>query len=138
MNYYGTWRSSYFKVHSVDQFKKWIGDLSFEAEVVEERNAEGQPTGKVALIQGQYSESLSQFYDDGDGNERDIFQDVAEHLQENQVAIFMEAGAEGHRYVHGWAVAVRADGKTLNIGTHDIYDRIERYWKNKEYTYCEY
>jgi hypothetical protein len=138
MNYYGTWRSSYFKVHNVAEFVAWIGQLPFEAAVVEERGPEGQLTGKVALIQGSDSDSLNQFYDDPDEKERDFFQDVAEHLQENQVAIFMEVGAEGRRYVHGWAVAVRADGRTLNVSTCDIYKKVEQFWKNKEYTYCEY
>jgi hypothetical protein len=53
----------------------------------------------------------------------DLFQEVADHLQEGSVALFLEVGAEKLRYMTGHAVAVNATGQVVAISLDDIYDR---------------
>lgn len=136
-NYYASWRSSYFKVNNLAEFKEAMHRIPC-VEVVE---GTGDNVGKVALLQDNSGDGcgITQFYDDPDTKEeRDFYQDVAVHLQDDQVAVFMEAGAERLRYIVGYAVAVRADGRVLTTSIHDIFKKIDKHWKNKEYTDCEY
>jgi hypothetical protein len=43
----------------------------------------------------------------------DLFGEVAGHLVEGSVAVFIEVGAEKLRYLTGWAVAVNSSGVTM-------------------------
>lgn len=48
---------------------------------------------------------------------------VSAHLTREDVAVFMESGAEKMRYVGGAAVAVNADGRTEVVDLDDIYEK---------------
>lgn len=41
----------------------------------------------------------------------------------DDVAVFMQAGAEKLRYVSGWAVAINAKKERVEIDLHEIYNR---------------
>lgn len=47
---------------------------------------------------------------------------VATHLEENEVAVFVEVGNEKLRYLGGTAVAVNASGETRRVDLEDIFD----------------
>lgn len=51
----------------------------------------------------------------------DLTQLVASHLVEDQVAVFIEVGAEKMRYLGGTAVAVNASGETRVVDLDDIF-----------------
>jgi len=39
----------------------------------------------------------------------------------DEIAVVMEAGAEKHCYVGGWAVAINSKGERAQVTLHDIY-----------------
>lgn len=47
---------------------------------------------------------------------------VAEHLIDGEVAVFMQAGHEGNRYVFGYAVAITNALKPIEVNLANIYE----------------
>ncbi len=117
-NYYGSARSNYFRVKDEKAFVDDMGRLD------------------GVLVQ-QKEDRFVLLGDNGDGcdwcvledtdNEAGDFEDVylpervAPHLAEHEVAIFMDAGAEKLRYIHGQAVAINGKGDSVVISLGDIY-----------------
>jgi len=53
--------------------------------------------------------------------EFDFYAELKAHLQKGQVAVYMESGAEGHRYVTGFAVAMCPGKEDVGINIDEIY-----------------
>ncbi|MHB8409563.1 MAG: hypothetical protein ACYDHY_15975 [Acidiferrobacterales bacterium] len=51
---------------------------------------------------------------------------VSQHLAKDEVAIFMEVGAEKLRYLVGYAVAINDKGKRKTVSLGDIYKQAEK------------
>lgn len=68
--------------------------------------------------------------------ETDFCADLAAQLKPGWVAVVMEIGYEAMRYLHGYAVAVNASGKTTAVDLRDIYARAKRL--GAHVTPCEY
>lgn len=51
----------------------------------------------------------------------DVCDDIAPHLVDGEVAIFITAGSDRHRYVGGYARAVNSRGRSIIIQLDDIY-----------------
>jgi len=117
-NYYASCRTNYFKVKDVNAFQADIESIP-----------------GIDVIVG--SESICILGDDPDGAgwpawihdeetgediEIDFFQEVAKHLADGEVAIFMEAGAEKLRYITGFALAINNKGEMETISLQNIYD----------------
>lgn len=129
-NYYGSGRTNYFRVKDFDAFEQLISDFS----TVESHRKED---GSVCLLVVD---------DDGDGSfpsyvyndeseeyvDIDFFALVAEHLADDEVAIFQHVGAEKLRYLEGYSVAVTnddtGDPQFLYVGIGDIYKRVADEW----------
>lgn len=118
-NYYESARSNYFIVKDAEAFKKElqgsglevvskkIEDIVFVALLADEEN--GFPFEKYD----------PETYDSEELDWADIFK---RHLVDNQVAIFMGAGAEKLRYISGWAMAFNNKGESKSINLDAIYD----------------
>jgi hypothetical protein len=50
-----------------------------------------------------------------------VFAAVAAHPREGSVAVFFEVGAEGLRYLTGYAVAVNSAGRMVRVDLNDIF-----------------
>lgn len=123
-NYYATARSNYFRVKDSITFESWV----------ESRQTLGTFKKDVG------GETLYAIYDDGgDANgwplydvetdePIDLAAELAEHLVDGEVAVLFEVGAEKLRYVLGSAVAVRSDGKVLQLHLNEIYQMIFEEW----------
>jgi hypothetical protein len=71
--------------------------------------------------------------------EIDFLDQVATHLVPGQVMIIQEAGAEKARYINGYAWAVNAAGKTVQISLNEIYDKARHLTSpNVQISPCEY
>jgi hypothetical protein len=115
-NWYGHARTNYFRVKDVDKFCEWakaLGVLETETDA-----------GRVALLSADeyggwptsiFNEETEEYED------IDIFQQVADHLEEGSVAVFMEVGAEKLRYLTGYAIAVNHKGDIVKVTLDDIY-----------------
>lgn len=113
-NWYGTARSNYFLVKNPEVFTTWAAALNLE--VFEQGHLFGI---------GSYEGWPSSIYDEEADEDTEIYlpQELSAHLQEGQVAVLMEAGAEKLRYVTGSAIAVSWTGKIVTIYLEDIYKK---------------
>ena len=133
-NWYGTSRTNYFKVKDREAFNTWVSTLGGDLYVFE-----GE-AGRVGLgantADGSWPTSC---FDDetNDYVDIDFVFELAEHLVENEVAIIMVSGAEKLRYITGYAVAIRSDGRELQINLDDIYELVNHKW-GVEPTRAEY
>jgi len=122
-NYYASSRSNYFAVKDAQAFEDEMSNIS-DIEVITKTGEDGiLRYGVLSHISdsgGWPSWVFNEETDDYD--DIDFFDIVSEHLADNEVAIFMEAGAEKLRYICGYAVAVNNKGETRQISLNNIYD----------------
>lgn len=118
-NYYATCRTNYFDVKDKDAF---LSALSGVPDIeVDEGNQ-----GFVILGCNTDGAGWPQWVWDEDTNEDyeiDLPMIVAEHLADDSVAIFMEAGAEKCRFIIGYAEAINNKFERETISLGDIYQR---------------
>lgn len=118
-NYYGSARSNYFKVKDEAAFLAALEDVpDIEIHGVNEK-------GFCILVNGgDYGGWPTMGWDDEeeDDFEIDLPVLVSEHLLDDEVAIFMESGAEKLRYIVGYAEAINNKGERKTISLMDIYD----------------
>jgi len=69
----------------------------------------------------------------------DFAHELSQQLEDGEVAIWMEAGNEKLRYVHGTACAVNSKGKLKTVSLYDIYKKAEKLTdRPKDISACEY
>ena len=117
-NFYGTARTNYFKVKDVDAFKEWVSN--FPSLTLIENNGLFGFYDSDGFPSSYWDEELDDYAD------IDLMAEVAEHLTEDSVAIFMEVGAEKVRYLSGWAAAVNHEGVVEYINLDSIYELAEK------------
>jgi hypothetical protein len=126
-NYYGVGRSNYFKVKDPAAFMKFIE--AFDCKVV--------PKGDTfAVLSNAEDGSFMSYPDDSDS--LCIVDGIHEHLQEGEVAVFLECGHEKLRYVGGRAIAVHSSGKQTWLHLSDIYAKAKEAFGVAEITLAEY
>jgi hypothetical protein len=120
-NYYATARSNYFKVKDIPAFELWCAAVGLE---VIRAGGENDPELVGFLDRNPDGGGFpsSRYGDDDELIEIDLAQELAAHLQDGWVAVLMEAGAEKHRYIIGWALAVNSKGEHEEIGLGAIYE----------------
>jgi hypothetical protein len=120
-NWYGAARSSYFTVEDEEAFRAWAkkrGLSLFE---------KTEPVKMFAITpNNEITDSggwpwIENSTDDEEDNTFSISEELSKFLQEGQVAILMEVGAEKLRYVTGVATAVDSTGKEITINLDLIY-----------------
>ena len=119
-NFHKMTRTNYFRVKDPDAFKAWAGKRHMQTwnETIWNKNKCEEPDPTVFVMQ---STSQDGWYDAYDDAGVDIFGELATHLADKQVAILMEIGWL-KEYVKGWAIAVHANGKFVEVVLDDIYD----------------
>lgn len=123
-NYYATARSNYFRVKNREEFLEWAGN------VPDLRVWEKDDTFAMAPDTGDCNGWNEEYSDDGE-TYRNFFNELADHLADNEVAVLVEAGAEKLRYVNGFAIAISRDDtgpRFLWINLSDIYQRVKEEW----------
>lgn len=118
-NYTASARTNYFLVKDLDAFKEALSP--FEVQV------HGRSEDDRVCILGEDPDGgawpTHLYNEDADDYEDVDFPGlVAEHLADDEVAIFMEAGAEKLRYVVGQAIAINNKGEIRTIDLTRIYD----------------
>ena len=113
-NWYGTCRSNYFHVKSVDEFTTWLAQFP-DAVLINDTE------GRVGFYSNGEGYIPTIEYD-GDGEPIPLDLDLHTHLAPNEVAIIMEAGAEKARYVTGFTLAIHSSGERITINLNDIYE----------------
>jgi len=132
-NYYCTARTNYFHVKNVDLFNKWIEQFS-EIEVV--KKMIGLENGFGLLFDEAIPTTAlrDKKNEAGEVEEVDVdidfMDELADHLADDEVAIYMEAGAEKRRFVIGYAVAINNKKESESISLDDIYAKAKTLGKN--------
>jgi hypothetical protein len=123
MDYYGTARTNYFKVKNAQAFKDAVDKIpgiSYEISRVD----------NVALF-GLFSMNdygwVESYYDDDGETEIEIDWEAffKKHLHGDSVAIMLDVGNEGRRYLNGYAFAWNAKGDTKVVSLNNIYELAE-------------
>ncbi len=130
MNWYGTGISSFFRVKDERAFRDEMNEIG-GVEIVYEDSKDEHPIRRFALLDG-YGEGWPSYmeYENENGNmvqDEDFyfFGAVSMHLEDGEVAVFQEIGAEGHRYVSGYSIAINNAGEELVVDIHEIFEKIK-------------
>jgi hypothetical protein len=125
MNYECTGRTNYFKVKDVDAFQKWVSSFGgqFITKTTRVRGKDVEHPNLVGIIlDGVPDMKANSDEDEGDDLIAfDFYEELKGHLKKGQVAIYIESGSEGHRYINGFAVAMCPGKKDLSISIDEIY-----------------
>ena len=125
-NYYATCRANYFKVKNIKKFKEFcdVHELHFiNGKTRTDKDLQDKVSFYVAggdgnLPMGYSTENDYIYYENGEN----FMKVLSTHLQDNEVAIIMEAGSEKCRYVNGFAIAVNNKYEVKHISIDQIYD----------------
>jgi hypothetical protein len=133
MDYVGTWRTNYVLVKPEMEMR--FRDIAKEigAEVVRHDEETGgkfrlkkidEPSNPKIPCLGMLCSSSSSFseeFTDDTGKDVRVTQELAKTFVKGEVMVIMEAGAEGMRYVTGFACAFNHTGKEFWLNINDIY-----------------
>lgn len=119
-DYIASARSNYFVVKNSTAFQAWCieHDLDFW-------NGDcGSPNSYAVAPSQDSGHGEWPWYESDDGDcSQTLFNEIAAHLVDEQVAVFIEAGAENLRYVAGTAVAIHSSGARVDLSISEIYDK---------------
>lgn len=126
MNYEATARSNYFRVKDEAAFRTWADSRGLDA-IASDNNvlvAGGTPERLFFISPLDGGPWPSDYCDPETEADRDfdLVAELAQHLHPEDVAVLMEVGYEGSRYVAGVALAVNAQGQTRRVCLDDIYE----------------
>ena len=135
-NYYAAWRTNYFKVKDLKAFEAVIKGIPF-IEIVSDND------GYIAIMEDYRGDSagIPNNYFDDDDNDVTVEWSIIfkEHLEDNSIVVFMEAGSEKLRYILGYAMAINSEGEVIEITLDDIYKKAHKKWgKDMDITRAEY
>lgn len=111
-NFYGMFRTNYFKVKDLEAFKARLEEIREEhpdIEVWEEKTRDGQ----TLVGFGGYCSFPDALYNEEDGEyvDLDLMGEIAEHLEDNWVAVMTHCGNEKLRYLSAGAEAINSKGE---------------------------
>lgn len=137
-NYYARARSNYFRVKDKDAFMNDV-DRIMSGVTVDEEETDGKKYYVFLFEESEQGIPWWYYDEEFNGVEIDWRAFFAKHLEEDSVAVLMEAGAEKLCYVSGYAYAYNAKGEELVVSLQDIYDLITSKWgTDLEATATEY
>lgn len=112
-NYYASARSNYFKVKDLTAFIEAI--KPFPIKIYEHTD------GSLCLLSD--NDGGWSWYNAKTDEEIDSVELISPHLQDNEVCILLETGAEKLRYLGGTAQAFDNKGEAAFLSLNEIYDR---------------
>lgn len=117
MNYVMQCRSNYFRVRNTKRFLRWCSFFGLEHwSWIDPANS--KPFYAIANDNGDGWPSSHPETND----EVDFAAELRHHLDPRDIAILFQTGAEGLRFITGYAEAIHADGRSVGVGLHSIYD----------------
>lgn len=120
-NYTAIFRSNYFAVKDAEQFNEFCDE--FKLEMI--TKSEGESTLHGFLNKGNEAGiPLTRLNNEsGEWEGVDFLGLLAEHLMPDYVAVVMEIGSEGLRYLIGEAYAINSEGQSISLTLDEIYQR---------------
>jgi len=131
-DWYGTSRSNYFMVKDVDKFKTLCA--RWGVEFIEKDAASGF-VGFLGMSEygGLPSCRLEKDKDTDEMIELDsddFYTELADQLKDGEVAVLMEAGAQKHAYITGFAMAINSKGENVSLSLNEIYEKAKGLGEN--------
>jgi hypothetical protein len=124
-DWYGTARSNYFKVRDNKSFSAFMQQNLSSMTAV--HKIEDNTWWIITDEFGNGGFDWTVYDEDFEPDDSvDAMNEFASHLQEGEVAIFFEAGAEKLRYITGSAVAIAWNGEITEVCLNDIYDLVAK------------
>jgi len=127
-DWYGHARSNYFRVKDQDAFadlcEKW--NVTF---IIDKDNPElvgficETDSGSLPNYRCEEHEDLEGNIQEFDYDFDDFLEKLSLHLEEGEIAIMIECGAEKLRYITGVAYAINSKGETVIVSLNDIYEK---------------
>jgi hypothetical protein len=111
-NYYASCRTNYFKVKDSAAFQEAMSEIP-DLDVIEEEKS------FVILLDCPDGGGWPSFAYNGEAIDLPVL--VSQHLADNSVAVFIEAGAEKLRYICGYAEAINNKGQRRIVDLNSIY-----------------
>lgn len=137
-NYYGQFRSNYFKVKDAVAFKAWCDKLDVGVWEGDENtygihSSDTSDSGDIPSCETLPADwdsdtpppgwTEEEFADEW--REIDFFQELSKHLEEGEIAVVEAHGSEKLCYLVGYAVAVNHLGEMVEASINQIYDLAE-------------
>lgn len=113
-NYEAKFCTNYVWVKDPQQFLRWV-------ETVPGLEAHAKYPSRVDTPYALFCDGGEPDIDDAD-KEIVLAEVLAKQLCEDQIAILMEVGSEGMRSLNGTAMAINAEGATIQVTLNDIYE----------------
>ena len=120
-DWYGTARSNYVKIKDMDGLKAAIEPFPISISKGDDENE-----GKVCFLSddGDSGGWPGHAYDEDDNEiEFDPAVQICPFMEDDQVLVMMESGAEKLRYITGNAMAFNAKGDSVRVNLNDIYKK---------------
>jgi hypothetical protein len=117
-NYYATSRTTLVKVRDEEKFKEWAGGIP--AQLISSESAKDGTLYGFLFNQDDCGGIPNwRHVDESDEPEdMDILEEIQSHIADGWGIAFTEAGAEKHRYVHGFAAVVTSsDIKVVDLSS---------------------
>jgi hypothetical protein len=129
-NWRGTSRSNYFRVKDAQAFEADMAKFQIPYWPGEADKNDMYAISGRDDEDGYWPSAYPADDEDDEAIEFDIYEVVASHLADDEVAILMEAGAEKLRYVTGVAVAINNKGGVEEVKLDDIYEKAKKLGSN--------
>lgn len=122
MNYTLQARTNYFRVRDPKRFERWC--RYFGLQFWKEQKIAGC-TDMFYAVGNDGGEGWPSTHPETD-EELDFETELTKHLDPRDIAVSIQTGAEGLRFLDGYAVAVHADGRTVQMQLSDIYEKAQQ------------
>ncbi len=129
----GAARSNYFRVKDETKFRACCSRLGLEVRECDTL-IDGQKQFAV-FMDGETWPLSAEDPQTGEEYELSVSSELAEHLHDDDVAIFMDICSDDPWHIDGYAVAVNSRGQIEEVGLRMIYDRAGHL--GKRMTACE-
>ena len=126
-NYYATARSNYFAVKDETAFRQWADGLNLTILGPNHRNKVADGIDRFGITPDEFDEGGWPNFRHNeetseDDDDFDLFDELAAHLADDEVAILMEVGNEKLRYLTGTVLAINNKGETVSVNLESIYE----------------
>ena len=125
-NYYATARSNYFAVKDEASFQQWAESTGLKILNSSHSHQNTDGIRRFAITPDSGDENGWPSHRENETTEEyedlDLYDELAPHLKDGEVAVLMEIGNEKLRYLCGFATAVNSAGQTVSMSLDGIYD----------------
>lgn len=123
-NWYGAFRSNYFKVNNPKNFRLFFATIKLQYPEIGLWEEKGR-----FVFGGECALPGMLFDTEGNVIMENFAFEVVKYLQDDEILILQEAGNEKLCYITGFAIAINSKGESISMEISDIYDMASKKFK---------